>query len=136
MPLAAIDFLAGIIAVHASPFGCFHRLAVHTSRARLAFPSDSFPHISSQLIMNPLPVAVLPPNTEIMVSDFPRRQIVRQHPPCSAAAHLIEDSTHDLTPRILGGSTTRLHRRNQRLDAVPLLLGQIGRVRLTFFHSF
>ena len=49
---------------------------------------------------------------------------------------LIRDSAHDFAPRILSRSTTRLHRRNQRLDAAPLLLGQIGRVRLTFFHSF
>ncbi len=104
-------------------------------RAGLAFPSDSFLHIASQLIVNPLPGAVLPPDTEIMVSDIPRWQIVRQHPPCSAAAHLIRDSAHDLAPWILAGQppgftagisgSMRLH-----------WLGQIGRVRLTFFHSF
>jgi hypothetical protein len=49
--------------------------------------------LNSLLIVNPLPIAVVPPDAEIMVGESPRWQIVRHHPACCAAAYQIESDS-------------------------------------------
>src|SRR4051794_29415924 len=69
-----------------------------------------------------------------MIHSAPRRQIMRQQFPCSAAADCVEDAIENLSSAVLRGTASRLGSGHERLDVVPLGVSQVSVVRSAAGH--
>jgi hypothetical protein len=84
--------------------------------------------------------AVVAPQREVVVRRRLRRQIVRQIRPLTPGPVLVEDRIHDL-PQLVTAlmprhrRVLRLPRRQERPDDLPLLIGEITRIRLALAHN-
>lgn len=81
-------------------------------------------------MVDPLPVALLGPEPEVVVAGLPRGQIVRHHPPCPAGADDVEDAIEDAAPRVLPRTPPLAEGacRQERSDEIPFGIGQTARV--------
>jgi len=61
-----------------------------------------------------------------MVDRTPRRQVMRQHAPRTAAAHELKDTVQDLALGIVFRSAAGLGLGHEMLDQVPLVVGKIA----------
>src|ERR687893_2982197 len=78
--------------------------------------------------MHPLPGAVYAPGAEVVVDGLPGREVVRQESPCTPTTHDVEDSVEDLTQGMHPRPPDTRRSRHERLDALPLGIGQVGLV--------
>ncbi len=90
MALSSFHFLARIIAAYAAAFGGFDALAVDHSSAGRAFAALRYPCILDQVMVDPLPCAIVAPAVKIMLHSRCWRKARRHHPPRQASAEHIE----------------------------------------------
>lgn len=107
---------------------------VHTAPL---FGPDSRP----KNLVNCLPETLLGPSTEILVHSLPLGKVMRQLPPLTPRSHYIEDGVDDLSSLIFRRVWTRLGLRDEVFYQLPLLVGEVGRVRrsalaLIGFHAY
>src|ERR1700757_1868725 len=69
-----------------------------------------------------------------MVDGTPRRQVVGKQFPGAAAADGVTDAINDLASGVLGRPAARLGGRDERLQILPLGIGDVTVVRLARFH--
>jgi hypothetical protein len=69
-----------------------------------------------------------------VVDGLPGREVSRQLTPRAARPDHIQDRIHDRTSRVLLRPPARFDRRQQRLDQLPLLVGQVRRVAPSTSH--
>jgi hypothetical protein len=81
--------------------------------------------------MHHLPRAIQAPLAKVVIDDPPRRQVMRQHPPRTAAAQQIEDGVEDFPLGIGLGPAPWFGVGHQMLDQVPFFVTEIRRVRLS-----
>jgi hypothetical protein len=65
----------------------------------------------------------------------PMVKVVRQLMPRAPGAVEVEDGVHDAAPRMHRWTATRARRGHQRLDQLPLCVGQVGRIALVLGHK-
>src|SRR5205085_12022214 len=81
--------------------------------------------------------AVVPPGVEVVGDGLPGREVVRQHPPTTAAAGEVEGGVDDLPPGAGTGPADLAPGLGEEvLDVVPLQVGQVARVSLSSVHLF
>src|SRR6516165_1125777 len=129
--LAAGDFLATIVAAF-SALGGLDRLAVDRGGAGRDLPVVLQPYFDAQSRQDLSPDGVTDPGAEIVVDGFPGRKLMRQHAPLTTRAIQIEQRVENLTQIGFARSPTRLGRRQQGFDELPLLVRKIGGVWLPF----
>jgi hypothetical protein len=81
------------------------------------------------------PRAVLAPLTKVVIDDAPRGQVMRQHPPGTAAAQQIEDGVEDVPLGVGLGTAPRFGVGHEMLEHVPFFVTEIGRLRLSWVHA-
>ena len=91
MALASVDLFAGVIAAQPAGFRGPHALAVdHTSRWRGVL-ADLLTCLLQEDHPDPMPDAVLPETSKVVVDRALRRKVLRQHVPGTVGADEIED---------------------------------------------
>src|SRR5918998_2197625 len=97
MALAAFDLLGSVVATFfSSHSGRLHRLAIYYPRAGLGVPLLANPHSLAQGGVHPFPSAIQAPGAEVVVDGFPRRKVVWEKSPSTAATYHIEDGVENL----------------------------------------
>ena len=135
--LAAVDLLAGIESAHGRPdgVGALDRLGVHAAGRGHGVPIAGIAHPVPQGIVQPVDHTVLAPALVVPEHRRPRWKVVRQLTPRAPGAVDVEDGVHDAAPRMHRWTATRARRGHQRLDQLPLRVGQVGRIALVLGHK-
>src|ERR1700679_3745616 len=109
-------------------FRRFQRLAVDDRGGRAGLAVERFAQRHMKLFPDALPSAVVLELAEDIVDRRTRRKrAARQIPPGTARPQEIEDRVHRRAHIRLARPPARLRRRDQRLQTLPLRLGQIAR---------
>jgi len=132
--LRPLTFFPPVEPFGAAAVGRLDRLAIHPQRLRLGRNTSLDADLLAEDGVNLVPGAVQTPVTEQPVDGLPGREVVGHHPPRSPGPQVVEDRV-DHCAAINGNRPTALGRaglglRQQRVEAFPLLVGQVGRVRL------
>src|SRR5215212_2973991 len=129
MPLPPLHLLAGVEAPFLTAYsGGLDALAVHDPGTRLWISSESNPRLSAKGLVQSLPGAVDAPGPEVVVDGPPRREVVGQQSPSTAAARYVEDGVEDLAQGVEARATGGSGDRQMRLEYLPLLVGEVGLV--------
>src|SRR5215210_8702615 len=124
MPLSAFDLLAPVVAaLFSSHAGSLDRLAVHYGRAGLRVSLEAHPQTLAQGGVKPLPGTIQAPKAEVVVDGLPRREVVWQESPLTAAADHIEDGIKDLAWRIDSRTPIGFGSEKVGLQAAPFGIG-------------
>jgi len=133
--LRPLVFFPRVVPLGSADMGRLHRLAIHTQRLGRRRRSSIQAHLLTQGGVDLVPHPGHAPEAEAGVDGLPGREVVGQHTPSRAGAEVVEQRVEDLT-RVVGGSaalgTAGLGGRQQRLETLPLLVGEIGGVRFPF----
>ena len=105
-------------------------LAVEHADAWFGLPLVPAAHLLPESGVDASPSAVVPPAGIELVHRSPLGEVVRQHSPSTPGAGDVEDGVEDLSHVGRAWPTARFGGRNQRLDPLPLRIGQIGGVSL------
>src|SRR5438270_8737636 len=121
MTLSALYLLATVVStLFSSHAGALHRLAVDDASAWLRISAHTAnAHPLAQGSVHPLPGAVDPPSSEVMVDGLPRRKVVRQETPSTPAAEYVEDGVKDLAQGVYSWSSGGFRGRDQGLYVGP-----------------
>ena len=112
-------------------FRGLHRPAVNDGRAGRSLPSRRFPNPLPQGPFNPLPSAVIPPVAEVPPHRPPWWEVVGQHPPGDATTQHVQDAVDHLAQVCGPGMASGGVGRQQRLQLLPLSIGQIAGMRFS-----
>jgi hypothetical protein len=132
--LRPLTFFPPVVPFRPAAVGRLDRLAVDPQcfghRRGPGLDTNFFPKRGVNLLPNP----GLAPVAEQAVDGLPRREVVGDHPPRSARPQVVEDGVDDLPPingdRMSALACAGLGLGQQWVEALPLLVGQVGRVRL------
>ena len=95
MALSALHLLAAVVpSLLPSHAGTFHRLRIDYAGTWLRVSPHTYAHPLTQGGVQPLPGAVDTPSPEVMVDGLPRREVVGQKAPGTAAADDVEDGVN------------------------------------------
>src|SRR6202043_2648872 len=109
-------------------FGRLDGLGIdHCRRGRGRFARQAT-DILAQALVNADPSAIVAEAIIIMPRGVPVGQIVGKRSPGAAIAQQVVDAVEHLTQVRLAWPPAGFGRRNHRLDQLPLLVGQIGRI--------
>lgn len=105
MTLSPFRLLAAVVtALITSHTSALVRLAVHYASAWLRIPFLAHSHMTAQSSVYPLPSALTPPGSEVMVDGLPGRKVVRQQAPGTSTTHEVEDGLEDLAQGVYPGA--------------------------------
>src|SRR5512143_1809114 len=130
MSLPPVDLLARIIASLPTTLGALDRLAVDIRDPRRRLASLGHAQLLPQGVGDPLPGAIVAPLREVVPDGALGQQVVRQQLPLATGAGLVQEGVEHLPHVGLAWSPARLGGRDQGLDDLPLLVGQVGLVGL------
>src|SRR5215218_5573873 len=129
MALSALYLLAAIVSTLLPSYtGTLHRLAIHYASAWLRIPFDADAQTLAQGSVQPLPGAVDPPSSEVMVYGLPGRKVVRQKTPGTATTDDVEDGVKDLAQGVYSGTSRSFRGRDMGFYVRPFGTGQVGLV--------
>jgi hypothetical protein len=126
MALAAVDFLAPIIAPGAAHGGRFDRWAVDDRRPRLRVTARLDPGADTECRVQPLPQALQAPEPAVMGDRWPRRHVVGHQPPRTPAPQPIENGMQDLSARMAPRPPTALGGWQMGLQTAPFGINQVS----------
>jgi hypothetical protein len=127
-------FFPSVVTAGTSLLRRLDRLAVHDKRTRLRVPTLGNAHGSSKCVVHVLPDSVLAPLGEVAVDRSPVGEVVWKTTPSASVSGDVEHSIDDLTSRILRRTAARLRLRNDQIEQLPLLVGNVRRIGLSL-HS-
>src|SRR5579872_5581152 len=130
MALATLDLLAAVIADGAAHLGGLDGLAVDASGAGAILPAGGLASAGPQGIDDLLPSAIALPGGEVVPGGALGHEVVGQVVPLAAGACLVEQGVDDLAQVRGAGAASRLRRRQQGFDQLPLGVGQVRMIRL------
>src|SRR5215210_4992807 len=134
MALSAFHLLSSVVT---SPIpshtGALDRLAIHHACARLRVPLQADPQTLAQGGVHPLPGAVEPPRSEIMVNGLPGWEVVGQQSPGTATTQDVENGVEDLAQGVHPGTSWGFGGRHMGLYVGPLGIGEVGLI--CFSHA-
>src|SRR6476620_1070789 len=123
-----------LVAVPGGFQGCFRRLdalAVQEPGGGLGGPTGLLPQLLAQARIERLPRTIDGPLVEVVPHAGPIGEIMRQQAPSAARLLQVQECIDDLA-QIQGSRATRPRLANEeRLESLPLSIGQIGRVSAT-----
>jgi hypothetical protein len=124
MALSAFHLLSSVVT---SPIpshtGALDRLAIHHASARLRVPLHADPQALAQGGVHPLPSAVEPPRSEVMVDGLPGWEVVGQQSPGTATTQDVEDGLEDLAQGVHPGTPWDFRGRQMGLYVGPFFIG-------------
>ena len=123
-----VIFFPRVEAALAAHLGGLRALTVDDGSARLGVPPGAHPHGLAQGGVDPFPGAVERPFVEVIPDAVIIREVLGQHRPLTARPCEVQDGVDDLTKVQFTRATRALLRGKQRLDKLPLRVGQIGRI--------
>jgi hypothetical protein len=129
VPLAPINAFGTIVATNTTDTGRPDRLAVDDARARLRLAANADAEVLAEQLVNVLPSPVQSPQAKVVICRLPRRELVREQPPGTAAANDVEDGVQDLADRAEPWSANIFWRWQIRLKARKLGVGQVCEIR-------
>jgi len=130
--LSPLHLLASIVAALFSAYTSrLDRLAIHYACAGLGVPLEANPHPLAHSGVHPLPGAVQAELPEVVVDAAPRRKVVGEQAPRTAAPYDVEDGVEYLTQRVDSGTSGGLGSRKVGLQAAPFGIGEVGLVCLS-----
>src|SRR5262245_48090123 len=135
MPLTTVHLLVAIIAALPPGLAPLHRLGIDAARTGSGVTPGLLPDRLPQGVEHLLPGAVVAPLAEVVVHRAFKEQVVGQQVPLAAGTVLVKQRIHDLTHLDSTGMAPRFGCRDERLEDLPLVVRQIGRVRLTHGQS-
>ncbi len=136
-PLAAVDLLPGVVAAACPGRRCRRPSRSGSRSARHSAPGCGPPATRSCSRTTARIFSVTFACSQRMKYQYTVCQggkSARQLPPRAPGPHHVEDRVHDRPTRMLLRPPTGLHRRQQRLDQRPLLIGQVRRVARARHH--
>src|SRR3990172_9740696 len=90
-----------------------------------------FSHRFAQICVHLDPVSILSPQPEVVVHRFPRRHIMRQQTPGTAAARDVEDRIENLTPGMFARPSCSLFFTKVWRNCAPFGIIKVSRVSLS-----
>lgn len=80
--------------------------------------------------MDPLPMPLFCPQTEVVIAGFPMGQVVRHHSPRSAGTNDVEDAIENASSRMFAGTSAQSRRAlgKKRTNDFPFGIGQAARI--------
>lgn len=117
---------------HVAPFfGCLDALAVQDHRCWLSAAPISKAHLFMQRIMQLFPRSIQLPASKTRIHRAPSRKLARQITPLAAGSQHIQNRIHHRAPWHTRRTAKVLF--DKRLDAMPLLVGQVAWI--AFSHT-
>ncbi|PDV96870.1 hypothetical protein A9Q02_20030 [Candidatus Chloroploca asiatica] len=132
VPLALVDVFAFVMPAHTGNLRGFAALTVETIRCGMFLASRLLAYPCGQVVLDALPRAIIAPDADIIVDRFPLRIVLGQHAPLDTTDDRqdgLDDQPHVDAPR----TATALGRRDQILDTIPLVVGQVSWVGLVLY---
>ncbi len=130
--ITTADLLAAVLAA----LSRLDRLTVEGTGAGRGGAAGLDADCGTQGVADLLPGAVPAPPLEVVVDRLPGGEVVRQSPPGTDLAGVLEQSVDDLPPAGLAGLAASAGTRQQRLEQVPLLVPQVAQRGVAFHTSF
>ena len=130
VPLAAVDFLACIVAARPAALGRLDRLAVDDGGGGLGVAAGSLSGQNQQGVVQAVQRAVPPPAPEIAEDGALGRELLGQQRPLAAGAQQVEDRVQHRLQVGPARPTDAARRRQARRDQGELGVGQVGCVAL------
>src|SRR5918994_2245406 len=96
MTLSALNLLAAIVSPLSSHAGGLYRLAIHYACTGLGISAHANAHPLTQGRVHPLPGAVDPPSSEVMMDGLPGRKLMGKQAPGTPTTDDVEDGVKDL----------------------------------------
>ena len=131
MPFTPLDLFAGVVTLGLL-LGCrLDTLTIHTTGRRGRLASLSLALALGQRLQHLLPTPGSAPTVEVAIHRFPSTKLRRQHAPLTAGLGYIQNAIDHLpsrTRRSTRSTRPPWTRRQQRLQELPLRVGQIGRI--------
>lgn len=128
MALAAVDFLAGIVAPRLAALGALDAPAVDDRRAGVPVAGFELPQEFAQVRVNRGPQPAVLPLPEVMIDRAPRREVGGQIAPLAAGARQIEHGVEQVPIRVLARAAGRAGLGKTVMDKLPFGVGKISRV--------
>ena len=94
----------------------------------LGVPLQAYPRALTQGGVHPFPGPIHSPEAEVVVDGLPRREVVGQKAPSTAAAYHVKNRVEDLAQAMQARSPFVFWERQERFEALPLFVGEIGQV--------
>jgi hypothetical protein len=112
-------------------FGGPDRWRINNRGRRVGVTPHAGTALAAELIVEPPPGPIVAPGATGLIGGLPMRQIVRHHAPRAAAAQHILAAIEHLPQGVCAGTPPGLGRRQEGLQDLPLLIGQVSRVGQT-----
>jgi len=125
MPLAAVDFLAGIVTPLVARLGAFDTLTVDDGRAGMAISSFHLARLFPQASVNGDPQTIVLPGSEVMINGAPRRKALRQIAPLAGGFGKVEDGVEQFPVTVLSGSPGQARLGKTIVDELPFGVRQV-----------
>src|SRR5437588_20703 len=132
MAFATVELLAAVRTALLATLGGLDRLTVDGGNVGRRWAAGLDTNLFAQAVEEPLPGAIAGPPLEIVVNGSPRREVVRECPPGSALACMVEQGVDDFAQVGLAWLATPVRAWQQGLDQGPLLVRQVTRIAFAF----
>jgi len=115
-----MTFFPRVGPTRAALLGGLHRLAIEDGHGRLGLLAGRLANLGPQGVVDVVPGAVLLPEAEVVEDNAVGWQVVRQRPPDTAVAGLVQDGIDDLPSAVFWGPSARLGLGHPVVDQLPL----------------
>src|ERR1017187_6590239 len=128
MPLASVDFFAGVVTPLVARLGALDTLAVDDGRAGLPFAPFHLACLFPQAGVNGDPQTVALPGSEVMINRAPRGKALGQIAPLAGGLAEVEDPVEQFPIAVLSGPPGLARLGKTIVDEVPFGVRQIRSV--------
>src|ERR1019366_1886651 len=128
MPLASVDFFAGVVTPLVARLGALDTLAVDDGRAGLPFAPFHLACLFPQAGVNGDPQTVALPGSEVMINRAPRGKVPGQIAPLAGGLGEVEDPVEQFPIAVLSGSPGLARLGKTIVDELPFGVRQIRSV--------
>lgn len=133
--LPAMGGFSRIYAAWPSLGGTSHRLGIKDARTWLWVAPGGFSGFSHQDVVDGFPSTIFLKTAEVGVDGLPCGKVVWEASPSDASLKDVQDSAKNFVQVYGSGSSSRLRFREKWLNALKLLVGQVGWVSFAFHTS-
>lgn len=130
LALAALDFLAGVVAARSSSLGGLDALTINHRRRGAGLSPGPFAVHHDQVVVDGLKQTLAAKAQEPAVDCRTGRGILGRQAPGATRSQHLEDRVHDLAHRPAPRPTRHGRLRHERGHNLPLLLGRVASITL------
>jgi hypothetical protein len=129
--LAALDFLARVIAANSAAFRGLNALAVDHACGWTGIAPLQLPRCHNEMMVDRLQQPAVAPIVEVALDRRRRRKVVREKPPLTACRGHVEDGVQNVPQIGVSRSANPPRRRQERLNETPFSVGQVACIAAT-----